>query len=361
MKCVGAEDGDKPCQRCKRAGVPYVLFETISKKLLFSSPPPQLYIRKASPGKETGLKVRVRLPSIWRLVSYPPPSRLSEASKMLRRLEKGLNTAKLKSQSVEASPAAVYPPSDLRPPSESYSTTSMKPSDSPYAQPPASPHYAQSGSQQHPPPPQTGPPPSAPSVYQNGDSYASASQGPRNDPEDGEEDVDKTESIYPAKFIQNQRNSFFRTILNPPDAPPKEAEANQQQASSSSLIPQPRPPGPLDPVAAGILQETDTKVLFDLLFLRLNPFINLFDPALHTAPYVRSRCPFLFTTLLMVCCRFWRPQVFKQCQKLAHEFSVLAFAEAWKRIEVVQAFACLTYWKDPDDNVGGSPHCVPDL
>jgi hypothetical protein len=280
---------------------------------------------------------------------------------MLRRLEKGLNTAKLKSQSVEASPAAVYPPSDLRPPSESYSNSSMRPGDSSYSQPPqpASPHYAQPP---QPPPPPAAPPPSAPSVYQNGDSYASGSQGPRNDPEDGEDDVDKTESIYPAKFIQNQRNSFFRTILNPHDAPPKEPEANQQQASSSSssLIPQPRPPGPLDPVAAGILQETDTKVLFDLLFLRLNPFINLFDPALHTAPYVRSRCPFLFTTLLMVCCRFWRPQVFKQCQKLAHEFSVLAFAEAWKRIEVVQAFACLTYWKDPDDNVGGSPHCVPD-
>lgn len=321
MKCVGADDGDKPCQRCKRAGVPCV-FE------------------KHRRGRKPG-------------------SKLSEASKMLRRLEKGLNTAKLKSQSAEASPATPYPPSDLRPPSEPYSTT-MRAADPSHSQPPppTSPHYAQPPPQQHPPPPPPAPPPPAPSVYQNGDSYTPTPQGNRNDPEEGgEDDVDRTESIYPARFIQNQRNSFFRTILNPHDtAPAKDTEANQNKASSSSppssssLIPQPRPPGPLDPVAAGILHEGDTKVLFDLLFLRLNPFINLFDPALHTAPYVRSRCPFLFTTLLMVCCRFWRPQVFKQCQKLAHEFSVLAFAEAWKRIEVVQAFACLTYWKDPDDN-----------
>ncbi|KAG5220742.1 zinc cluster transcription factor [Salix suchowensis] len=51
----------------------------------------------------------------------------------------------------------------------------------------------------------------------------------------------------------------------------------------------------------------------------------------------------------MAGCKFFKPQLFDKCKRLANEFAVRAFAEQWKRVEVVQAFACLTYWKDPDD------------
>lgn len=91
------------------------------------------------------------------------------------------------------------------------------------------------------------------------------------------------------------------------------------------------------------------------VFLRLNPFINLFDPVLHTVPYVRSRCPFLFTCLIMAGCKFWKPELFKQTQRIANEFVIKAFADQWKRVEVVQAFACMTYWKEPEDTVRGCP------
>ncbi|KAG2020613.1 priB protein [Coprinopsis cinerea AmutBmut pab1-1] len=309
MKCVGAEDGQKACQRCKRANV-----ECIFEK----------HRRGRKPG-----------------------SKLSEASKMLRRLEKGLNTAKLKSQSAEAAPAPAYPPPDIRGGPEPYSV--MHPCDSPYGPPPpTSPHYV---SQQHQSAPQQ-PPPPAPTIpistYQPApEQYSPAPVATPNDGVDEDDETDKTETMYPANFVQQSKNTFLRIILNPQDQHPKEG---QQSRSQASIAAPPAPTGPLDPISAGILQESDTKVLFDLFFLRLNPFINLFDPTLHTVPYVRAKCPFLFTTLLMVCCRFWRPMSFKQCQKLANEFAVLAFAEAWKRVEVVQAFACLTYWKDPDDN-----------
>ncbi|EAU88286.2 priB protein [Coprinopsis cinerea okayama7 len=266
---------------------------------------------------------------------------------MLRRLEKGLNTAKLKSQSAEAAPAPAYPPPDIRGGPEPYSV--MHPCDSPYGPPPpTSPHYV---SQQHQSAPQQ-PPPPAPTIpistYQPApEQYSPAPVATPNDGVDEDDETDKTETMYPANFVQQSKNTFLRIILNPQDQHPKEG---QQSRSQASIAAPPAPTGPLDPISAGILQESDTKVLFDLFFLRLNPFINLFDPTLHTVPYVRAKCPFLFTTLLMVCCRFWRPMSFKQCQKLANEFAVLAFAEAWKRVEVVQAFACLTYWKDPDDN-----------
>jgi hypothetical protein len=265
---------------------------------------------------------------------------------MLRRLEKGLNTAKLKSQSAEAPPLSAYPPQEVHgpvPPQEQYPVPPPPQIEPAYAPSPSTSQYV----------PSSLPPISIP-PYQNGDSYPSASNGPRNnttDLDEEDEDGDKTEeSFYPAKLIkrENQRNSFFRTILNPEEAAPARSPSHP---NAPPRIP-PTPAGPLDPISSGLLTEEDAKMLFDLLFLRLNPFINLFDPALHTAPYVRSKCPFLFTTLIMVCCKFWRPNLFKSTQKLANEFAVRAFAEAWKRVEVVQAFACLTYWKEPDDNVG---------
>lgn len=87
------------------------------------------------------------------------------------------------------------------------------------------------------------------------------------------------------------------------------------------------------------------------IFVHLNPFINLFDESLHTPSYIRARCPLLFTTLLMVGAKFWRPQAFRSVQRMAEDLSVRAWREGWKSVEVVQAFMCLTYWKEPDDSV----------
>lgn len=86
-------------------------------------------------------------------------------------------------------------------------------------------------------------------------------------------------------------------------------------------------------------------------FLRLNPFICLFDPVLHTVEYVRSTCPFLFTSLIMAGCKFWKPHLYPACQQLAHDTCVKVFQHSVKSVGVVQAFACMTYWKEPDDNV----------
>ncbi|KAJ3502028.1 hypothetical protein NLJ89_g9072 [Agrocybe chaxingu] len=292
MKCVGAEDGQRQCQRCKRANV-----ECIFEK----------HRRGRKPG-----------------------SKLSEASKMLRRLEKGLNSAKIKSQSTEAT----SPYSDeLRPtsiPEPAYSAGSSAEA----SYPPPNPHFSSADIQPQPLP-----------------SYQEDSASRSLDMEDDDEDLDRTdEAFYPAKLIkrENQRNSFFRTILNPEETP------TAAPRRSSSLTPpqhvSPAPTGLSDPITAGIITEDDAKMLFDAIFLRLNPFVNLLDPALHTVSYVRSKCPFLFTTLVMAGCKFFKAEKFKQCQKLANEFAVRAFAECWKRVEVVQAFACMTYWKEPDDS-----------
>ncbi|KAF5372913.1 hypothetical protein D9758_001761 [Tetrapyrgos nigripes] len=298
MKCVGAEDGQKQCQRCKRANV-----ECIFEK----------HRRGRKPG-----------------------SKLSEASKMLRRLEKGLNTAKLKSQqSAEGSLQPPYPDGHLSAAQDSQFATNGRgeafPSGSrfPINQlPPLNLPYAN-----------------------NGGEYSTSSTSSRTmeGDDDDDDEHERSDDVYPAKLIrrENRRNSFFRTILNPQDTPgpepsPSRGSLSPLHASNGS--------GLCDPVSAGIMDEEQARVLFDLIFLRLNPFINLFDPAIHSVNYVRSKSPFLFTVMLMAGCKFFKPELFKQCQKLANELAGKAFIEAWKSVEVIQAFACLIYWKDPDDN-----------
>ncbi|KAI9510384.1 fungal-specific transcription factor domain-containing protein [Russula earlei] len=287
MKCVGAEDGSQPCQRCRRTGVECVF---------------ERHRRGRKPG-----------------------SKLSEASKMLRRLEKGLNNAKLKSQALEASSS--MSPTDWRMRRGEPRTRSpgRYSSDLPRLNPPAS---------------------------YDGDERHDIKLRSATDEEENESEG-KPDGMFPADLIrrENQRHSFFKTILNPSHENP--ATSLRSDRSNSSRSPPAAstsvPPTLRDPVAAGILDESNAKVLFDLIFLRLNPFVNLFDPALHTPDYVRFKSPFLFTVLIMAGCKFFKPESFKQCQKLAHEFAVRAFAEQWKSVEVVQAFACLTYWREPED------------
>lgn len=251
---------------------------------------------------------------------------------MLRRLEKGLNTAKLKSQNNEALSHSFAP--DGR--SDRFPNNEL-------------------------------PPLNLPPDYDNGGYSAPGSLRSHTKDED-DDDAEKTEeNIYPAKLIQRERNSsFFKTILNPEPYDPTgsrpasersythdERRSHSPHASQTSPTSPPNPPASSnlqDPVSAGLIDIARADILFDLFFLRLNPFINLFDPALHTVQYVRSRCPFLFTTIIMACCKFFEEKLYKQMRQLANDFATRAFEEQWKRVEVCQAFACLTYWKEPEDS-----------
>jgi len=356
MKCVGAEDGQKQCQRCKRANVEFVIPLSVAIPL-FTKPAAPLVAYLKSTGEAASLAQSAFLPPSISPPTYLLNSRLSEASKMLRRLEKGLNSAKLKTQPAEPGMSAPYsPPQAHNLPHEAiYSAAS--PAEAAFA---AAPQYKpleqlpplNSSSRQLPSinsPSRQLPLPLPSSTYLS----SATSAHPMDVDED--DDPDKSDTPpYPAKLIkQTQRNSFFRIILNSEEAPISTSSPTNRGSpytppqSNAAAV---NPPIP-DPISAGIITEADASVLFDALFLRLNPFINLFDPQLHTHDYVRNRSPFLFSTLITAAAKFFKRDAHKACQKLANTLAFRAFSEAWKSVEVVQAFACLTYWRDSEDNV----------
>jgi hypothetical protein len=323
MKCVGAEDGSQPCQRCRRTGVEYVLIQYPHHN---SSHPPVLGVcsRGTDAAESQAQSLFDFVFHLRGLFNYI--HRLSEASKMLRRLEKGLNNAKLKSQTLET-PTSTSP-KDWTMRGESRTRSPGRYSND-------LPRF------------------NLPTSFDGDDRTDPKLRSATDDEENDSEG--KQDGMFPADLIrrENQRHSFFKTILNPSHENPATSLRSDRSNSTTSSHAATSPTVYIikDPVSAGIIDESNAKVLFDLVFLRLNPFVNLFDPALHTPDYVRSKSPFLFTVLIMAGCKFFKPESFKPCQKLAHEFSVRAFAENWKSVEVVQAFACLTYWKEPEDTV----------
>lgn len=186
--------------------------------------------------------------------------------------------------------------------------------------------------------------------------------------EDGDDDPNREEGMYPARLIkrERQRNSFFGTVLGPsgsraakeghsaslsPTGPGRSlyaSEVNDCMPSQPALDP------PLeDPIQVGLMDEAHARDIFDAVLIRLNPFVNMFDPELHSASYVRRKCAFLFTALLMAGSKFFKPELYPKCRQLAERHAVRAFAEQRKSVEVVQAFMCMTYWKEPDDTVSG--------
>jgi len=90
----------------------------------------------------------------------------------------------------------------------------------------------------------------------------------------GESTPDADDAIYPARVVdkETKRHSFFRTILNPTDTAesttaPGERPKNEIERAQAALSPS-RPiildPNVQDPIAVGLLDEQEAKVLFDL-------------------------------------------------------------------------------------------------
>ncbi len=56
------------------------------------------------------------------------------------------------------------------------------------------------------------------------------------------------------------------------------------------------------------------------VFTHLNPFVNVFDPELHTVDYIRSRSRFLFTVLMCAGCKWFKPELFVPLRRMTAVF-----------------------------------------
>ncbi|CAG7846637.1 SubName: Full=Uncharacterized protein {ECO:0000313/EMBL:CCA72378.1} [Serendipita indica DSM 11827] len=88
---------------------------------------------------------------------------------------------------------------------------------------------------------------------------------------------DADDAIYPARVVDKEtkrHSTFFRTILNPPDSNPGNNHGEASKSDAERGVQVTLPPRPIvldpnvqDPIAVGLLDEQEAKVLFDLWVL----------------------------------------------------------------------------------------------
>ncbi|EXJ78909.1 hypothetical protein A1O3_08409 [Capronia epimyces CBS 606.96] len=105
-----------------------------------------------------------------------------------------------------------------------------------------------------------------------------------------------------------------------------------------------------DPIQHGIVNMAIARSLFESFMNKLNPFINQFDPVLHTFAYIRRRSPFLMSSILAAAAKAFNPSLHLDLRAHTETLMARSFSKGVKSIEAVQAIMVSTYWKEPDDS-----------
>ncbi|ORY27888.1 hypothetical protein BCR39DRAFT_536618 [Naematelia encephala] len=104
-----------------------------------------------------------------------------------------------------------------------------------------------------------------------------------------------------------------------------------------------------DPVSLDYVSQLEAEGLMKMYYEHLNPQIAILDYKLHTVDYVRHTSSILFTAILAVSAKFFRPQIYPPL--LTHAQTILnrAMAVGECDLGIVQALLILVYWKTPTD------------
>ncbi|KAF8579154.1 hypothetical protein K439DRAFT_1360225 [Ramaria rubella] len=99
----------------------------------------------------------------------------------------------------------------------------------------------------------------------------------------------------------------------------------------------------------GLVTPDDVEKLFEIFYERLNPFISLLDPAIHTPARTFGRCPFLFTVVCAVASRYYAPKadIYKYAMHFAKSAAATSLIDGWKSVELCQAYLLMSIYSVP--------------
>lgn len=94
---------------------------------------------------------------------------------------------------------------------------------------------------------------------------------------------------------------------------------------------------------------TDACYLFSLFSTQLNPIVALLEPSLYTVQYTQEQSPILFSAILSISSRFFRPDLYQQCQAAAAAVLKFALSRQLCSIDHIQALIVSAIWSPPGD------------
>ncbi|KAK4048244.1 hypothetical protein OIV83_004949 [Microbotryomycetes sp. JL201] len=125
-----------------------------------------------------------------------------------------------------------------------------------------------------------------------------------------------------------------------------EAESSGKRPQSNTVPVSHKLP---DPVDLHMLSLAEAESLFRQFFQHMNPLIKLFDRHLHTVQWVREHSSVLFSTLLAVSARHFRPELYQSLQSQATTLVARGVFGSAFEIGLLQSLMLLVYWKEPGD------------
>ncbi|KAG8972181.1 hypothetical protein FRB90_010287, partial [Tulasnella sp. 427] len=106
---------------------------------------------------------------------------------------------------------------------------------------------------------------------------------------------------------------------------------------------------PPELLAMGFINLDDVEKLFKIFFDRLNVFLSILDPVIHTPVDVFGRSPFLFTVICAVASRYYteKPHVYSVAMHYARTAAAMALVEGIKSVDTCQAYIIMSVYPAP--------------
>ncbi|KAJ7485082.1 hypothetical protein B0H11DRAFT_1149994 [Mycena galericulata] len=114
----------------------------------------------------------------------------------------------------------------------------------------------------------------------------------------------------------------------------------------AQLIEQHSPP---EILIHGLVVPEDVDKLFEIFYARINPFVALLDPVLHTPASTFARCPFLFTVVCAISSRYYpeKSEIYPIAMHFAKHSAANALIDGWKSVELCQAYILMSIYAVP--------------
>ncbi|KAH8109643.1 fungal-specific transcription factor domain-containing protein [Phellopilus nigrolimitatus] len=99
----------------------------------------------------------------------------------------------------------------------------------------------------------------------------------------------------------------------------------------------------------GLVNAEDVERLFEIFYEKVNPFLSLLDPQLHTPASTFARCPFLFTVVCAISSRYYREksEIYAIAMHFAKHAAATALIDGWKSVELCQAYILMAVYAVP--------------
>ncbi|KAI0310027.1 hypothetical protein OF83DRAFT_1031599, partial [Amylostereum chailletii] len=105
---------------------------------------------------------------------------------------------------------------------------------------------------------------------------------------------------------------------------------------------------PPDITVHGLVMPEDVERLFEIFYARVNPFVGVLDPELHTPSSTFSHCPFLFTVVCAISlCYSEKADVYPIAMHFAKSAAANALIDGWKLVELCQAYILMSIYSVP--------------